>query len=101
MNFLPLHLFKGESGKGVFSPIIYSIYTQSSYSESNHFEGINIHDQNINNFRYADDTVLIVNDQDKLQEIVTRVKEESSKAGLDMNVKKTKRPKGEESRYES
>ena len=34
--------------------------------------------------------MLIANDQDKLQEIVTRVKEESSKAGLDMNVKKTK-----------
>ena len=34
--------------------------------------------------------MLIANDQDKLQEIVTRVKEESSKAGLDINVKKTK-----------
>ena len=34
--------------------------------------------------------MLIANDQDKLQEIVTRVKEESSKAGLEMNVKKTK-----------
>ena len=45
---------------------------------------------NINNLRYADDTVLIANDQDKLQGIVTRVKEENSKAGLDMNVKKKK-----------
>ena len=34
--------------------------------------------------------MLIANDQDQLQEIVTRVKDESSKAGLDMNVKKTK-----------
>ena len=53
-------------------------------------EGINIHGQNINSLRYADDTALIANYRDKLQEIITRVKEESSKAGLDMNVKKTK-----------
>ena len=76
----------------MFSRHIYSIYTYTEviFRESNHFEGINIHGQNINNLRYADDTALIANDQGKLQEIVTRVKEESSKVGLDMNVKKTK-----------
>ena len=74
----------------VLSPYLFNIYTEFIFRESSYFEGINIHGQNINNFRYADDTVLIANDQDKLQEIVTRVKEESSKVGLDMNVKKTK-----------
>ena len=53
-------------------------------------EGISIHGQNINNLRYADDTALMANKQDKLQKVVTKVEEESSKAGLDMNVKKTK-----------
>ena len=53
-------------------------------------EGINIHGQNINNLRYADDTALLANNPEKLQKVVTKVKEESGKAGLDMNVKKTK-----------
>ena len=52
--------------------------------------GVCIHGININNLRYADDTALIANDPKNLQDIVDKVKEESSKAGLDMNVKKTK-----------
>ena len=52
--------------------------------------GVCIHGMNINNLRYADDTALIANDPKKLQDIVNKVKDESSKAGLDMNVKKTK-----------
>ena len=53
-------------------------------------EGINIHGQNINNLRYADDTALMANKPENLQKVVTKVKEVSSKGGLDMNVKKTK-----------
>ena len=45
---------------------------------------------NVNNLRYADDTVNIADDPQNLQEIVNKVKAESSRAGLDMNVKKTK-----------
>ena len=52
--------------------------------------GINIHGVNINNLRYADDTALITDSQENLQNIVSKVKEESGKAGLQMNVKKTK-----------
>ena len=52
--------------------------------------GVCIHGMNINNLRYADDTALVANDPKNLQDIVDKVKEESSKAGLDMNVKKTK-----------
>ena len=40
--------------------------------------------------RYADDTALIADDKDNLQKVVDKVKEASSKAGLEMNVKKTK-----------
>ena len=40
--------------------------------------------------RYADDTALVATDKNDLQNIVNQVKEESSKAGLEMNVKKTK-----------
>ena len=47
-------------------------------------------EKNLNNIRYADDTALIANSQDKLQEIVNEVKHHSTIGGLDMNVKKTK-----------
>ena len=74
----------------VLSPYLFNIYTEFVFRESNDLEGINIHGENINNLRYADDTALIANTEAKLQSIVDKVREESSKAGLDMNVKKTK-----------
>ena len=74
----------------VLSPYLFNIYTEFIFRESNDLPGITIHGQNINNLRYADDTALIADSHDKLQEIVSAVKAESSKAGLEMNVKKTK-----------
>ena len=52
--------------------------------------GIKISRKNINNFRYADDTTLTTESEKKLQSLLTRVKEESEKAGLNLNIKKTK-----------
>ena len=52
--------------------------------------GINIGGRNINNLRYADDTVLLVEDVNKLQDIVDHVKENSLDKGLKMNTSKTK-----------
>ena len=49
-----------------------------------------MHGANLNNLRYADDTAILAREQNDLQEIVNKVNEENSKAGLDMNVKKTK-----------
>ena len=43
-----------------------------------------------NNFRYADDTILVADSKDKLQKIVNNVKEQSENFGLHMNVSKTK-----------
>ena len=74
----------------VLSPYLFNIYTEFIFRESNEMEGISIHGQNINNLRYADDTALMANKPEKLQKVVTKVKDESSKGGLDMNVKKTK-----------
>ena len=45
--------------------------------------------QNINNLRYADDTVLIADSEEKLQSILTTVADESVKKGLQLNAKKT------------
>ena len=52
--------------------------------------GIKIARRNINNFRYADDTTLIAESEDKLKSLVMKVKEESEKPGLKLNIQKTK-----------
>ena len=74
----------------VLSPYLFNIYTEFIFRECNDLQGININGLNINNLRYADDTALITDSEENLQDVVTKVREESSRAGLDMNVKKTK-----------
>ena len=49
---------------------------------------IRIVGRNINNFRYADDTILMAESEEKLKSLLMRVKEESEKAGLKLNIKK-------------
>ena len=46
--------------------------------------------RNINNIRYADDTILMVKSEEKLKSLLIKVKEESEKAGLILNIQKTK-----------
>ena len=52
--------------------------------------GSNIVGRNINNLRYADDTTLIVESEEELKSLLMKVKEESEKAGLKLNIQKTK-----------
>ena len=52
--------------------------------------GIKISGRNINNLRYADDTTLMAESEKELKSLVMRVKEESEKAGLKLNIQKTK-----------
>ena len=52
--------------------------------------GINIAEKNINNFRYADDTTLMAESEEKLKSLLMKVKEESEKVGLKLNIQKTK-----------
>ena len=46
--------------------------------------------RNVNNFRYADDTTLMVESKEELKSLLMKVKEESEKAGLKVNIQKTK-----------
>ena len=46
--------------------------------------------RNINNFRYADDTTLTAESEEELQSLLMKMKEESEKAGLKLNIHKTK-----------
>ena len=52
--------------------------------------GINIARRNINNLRYADDTTLMAESEEKLKSLLMKVKEESEKVGLKLNIQKTK-----------
>ena len=52
--------------------------------------GIKIARRNINNLRYADDTTLMVESEEELNSLLMKVKEERGKAGLKLNIQKTK-----------
>ena len=52
--------------------------------------GINIAGRNINNLRYADDTTLMAESEEKLKSLLMKVKEESEKVGLKLNIRKMK-----------
>ena len=52
--------------------------------------GIKIAERNVNNLRYADDTTLIAESKEKLKSLLMKVKEESEKVGLKLNIQKTK-----------
>ena len=52
--------------------------------------GINIARRNINNLRYADDTILIVESKEELKSLLMKVKEEREKTSLKLNIQKSK-----------
>ena len=52
--------------------------------------GIKIAERNVNNLRYADDTTLMAESKEELKSLLMKVKEESEKAGLKLNIQKTK-----------
>ena len=52
--------------------------------------GIKIAGRNINNLRYADDTILMAESEEELKSLLLKVKEESEKVGLTLNIQKTK-----------
>ena len=52
--------------------------------------GIKIAGRNINNLRYADDTTLLAKTEEELKSLLMKVKEESEKVGLKLNIQKTK-----------
>ena len=73
----------------VLSPDLFSLYGEMIMREIWDCEGIRIGGENINNIRYADDTVLVADSEEKIQEMLDRIKEESERRGLNINAKKT------------
>ena len=87
-----------QIGKGVrqdciLSPCLFNFYAEYIMRNSGLEEaqaGIKIARRNINNFRYADDTTLMAESEDELKSLLMKVKEESEKVGLKLNIEKTK-----------
>lgn len=76
----------------VLSPLLFNIYSEAviSMALTDLEAGIKINGTIVNNLRYADDTVLMAASEQDLQEILNRVNEHSERAGLSINISKTK-----------
>ena len=87
-----------QIGKGVrqgciFSPCLFNLYAQYVMRNAGLDEaqaGIKTPGRNINNLRHADDTTLMAESEEELNSLLMKVKEESEKAVLKLNIQKTK-----------
>ena len=87
-----------QIGKGVhqgcmLSPCLFNLYAEYIMRNAGLEEaqaGIKIARRNISNLRYADDTTLMTESKEELKSLLLKVKEESEKAGLKLNIQKTK-----------
>ena len=86
----PVLIKKGVRQGCVLSPALFNLYTERIFGETEELPGVKVNGHNINNLRYADDTVLLAESEEDLQRIIDVVNRESKKYGLHMNVKKTK-----------
>ncbi|GFS23991.1 endonuclease-reverse transcriptase [Elysia marginata] len=73
----------------VLSPDLFSLYSEIIMQNLENCPGIKVGGYNVNDIRYADDTVLIAENKDDLQKLLNIVEEESRKKGLEPNSKKT------------
>ena len=77
----------------ILSPCLFNLYAEYIIRNSGVEEaqaGIKIARRNINNLRYADDTTLRAESEEELKSLLMKVKEESEKVGLKLNIQKTK-----------
>ena len=79
-----------EYDKSVYSHLIYLTYMQSTSCEIPTWMKHKLKSRKINNFRYANDTTLKAESKEKLKTVLMKVKEQSKKAGLKLNIPKTK-----------
>ena len=84
---------KGVRQGCVFLPCLFNFYAEYIMRNAGLNEaqaGIKIAGRNINNLRYTDDSTLMAESEEKLKSLLMKVKEESEKVGLKLNVQKTK-----------
>ena len=84
---------KGVSQGCILSPCLFNLYAEYIMRNAGLEEvqaGIKLAGRNINNLRYADDTTLITESEEEIKSLSMKVKEESEKDGLKLNIQKTK-----------
>ena len=77
----------------MLSPCLFNLYAEYVKRNARLDEvqaGIKIARRNINNLRYADNSTLMAESEEELKSLLMKVKEESEKAGLKLNIQKTK-----------
>ena len=85
-------------GKGVcqgciLSPCLFNLYAEYIMRDAGLEEAqaeVKISGRNISNLRYADDSILMAESEEELKSLLMKVKEDSEKVGLNLNIKKTK-----------
>ena len=83
---------KGIHQGCILSPCLFNFYAEYIMRKAGLEEtqaGIKIAGRNINNLRYADDTTLMAENKEELKSLLMKVKEESEKVGLKLNIQKT------------
>ena len=85
-----IHIKRGVRQGCVLSPALFNLYTEFIFRSADDLKGVNIGGININNLRYADDTVLLAESQEDLQKIVDKVNAVGKQFNMKMNSKKTK-----------
>ena len=88
-----IQIRKGVRQGCILSPCLFNLYSEYIMRNAGLEEaqaGIKIARTNINNLRYADDTTLMAKSEEELKSLLTKVKEESEKVGLKLNIQKTK-----------
>ena len=84
---------KGVCDGSILSPCLFNLYAQYIMRNTGLDEaqaGIKTARRNINHLRYADDTTLMAESEEELKNLLMKVKEESEKGGLKLNIQKTK-----------
>ena len=74
----------------ILSPLLFNLYTEIIFRDFKELRGVCIGGRCLNNLRYADDTALLADSSQNLQNLMDAVKEGSEEKGLSMNVRKTK-----------
>ena len=86
-------IVKGVRQGCILSPCLFNLYSEYIMRNAGLEEaqaGVKIARRNINNLRYADDTTLMAESEEELKNLLMKVKVESEKVGLKLNIRKTK-----------
>ena len=92
-EYVKKKMAKGVRQGCILSPCLFNLHAEYITRNAGLEEaqaGIKIAGRNINNLRYANDTTLMAESEEELKSLLMKVKEESEKVGLKLNIQKTK-----------